>query len=36
MLVAILFGFLLASTDASPDIQEFLDNVADSISDIEF
>ncbi|MEU3961315.1 hypothetical protein AB0F42_16050 [Streptomyces buecherae] len=36
MLVAILFGFLLASTDASPDIQEFLDNVAEGISDIEF
>ncbi|GAA4687563.1 hypothetical protein GCM10023324_47790 [Streptomyces youssoufiensis] len=36
MLVAMLFGFLLASTDASPDIQEFLDNVAEGISDIEF
>lgn len=36
MLVSILFGFLLASTDASPDIQEFLDNVAEGISDIDF
>ncbi|MBB5934902.1 hypothetical protein FHS42_001952 [Streptomyces zagrosensis] len=36
MLIAMLFGFLLASTDASPDIQEFLDNVAEGLSDIDF
>ncbi|MEK8170816.1 hypothetical protein NKH77_18390 [Streptomyces sp. M19] len=35
-LVAILFGFLLASTDAAPDIQDALDNVARTIGDINF
>ncbi|MDT3397196.1 hypothetical protein RKE29_11150 [Streptomyces sp. B1866] len=35
-LVAALFGFLLASTDAAPDIQHFLDQIANSIADIQF
>jgi hypothetical protein len=34
-LVAALFGFLLASSDIAPDIQHFLDQVANSISDID-
>ncbi|MCP9207367.1 hypothetical protein [Streptomyces cucumeris] len=34
-LVAILFGFLLASSDLAPDIQDFLDSVANAISDID-
>ncbi|TVL91833.1 hypothetical protein LRS74_22920 [Streptomyces sp. LX-29] len=33
-LVAALFGFLLASTDMAPDIQNFLDSVAETIGDI--
>jgi len=33
-LVAALFGFLLASSDLAPNIQDFLDSVASSISDI--
>ncbi|MET7937715.1 hypothetical protein [Streptomyces sp. NPDC005322] len=35
-LVAALFGFLLASSTLAPDIQHFLDSVANSISDIKF
>ncbi|MEU8823308.1 hypothetical protein [Streptomyces sp. NA02950] len=34
-LVAMLFGFLLASSDLAPDIQDFLDSVANAISDID-
>ncbi|KUJ69323.1 hypothetical protein ACZ90_13400 [Streptomyces albus subsp. albus] len=33
-IVAALFGFLLASTDMAPDIQHFLDSLADTIGDI--
>lgn len=33
-LVAVLFGFFLAFTGAAPDIQEALDEIAQSISDI--
>ncbi|MFD9861257.1 hypothetical protein [Streptomyces alboflavus] len=32
-LVAVLFGFLLASTDAGPDISDSIQSVADTISD---
>lgn len=32
--VAILFGFLLASTDMAPDIQDFLDSLTHTIADI--
>lgn len=32
-LVAVLFGFLLASTDAGPDISDSLQSVADTLSD---
>ncbi|MFH9071488.1 hypothetical protein [Streptomyces alboflavus] len=31
--VAVLFGFLLASTDAGPDISDSLQSIADNISD---
>ncbi|WP_432039214.1 hypothetical protein [Streptomyces cucumeris] len=34
-LVAILFGFLLASSDLAPDIQDFLDSVANAIGDMD-
>ncbi|MFH8368927.1 hypothetical protein [Streptomyces sp. NPDC018031] len=34
-LVAVLFGFLLASTDMAPDIQEFLDSLAETIAEID-
>ncbi|MGW2325085.1 hypothetical protein ACWC5C_04900 [Streptomyces sp. NPDC001700] len=34
-LVAALFGFLLASSDLAPNIQDFLDSVASSISDVD-
>ncbi|MFD0444275.1 hypothetical protein ACFQ10_20235 [Streptomyces indonesiensis] len=33
-LVAILFGFLLASSNVAPDIQKFLDSAAQAIADI--
>jgi len=33
-LVAALFGFLLASSDLAPNIQDFLDSVASSIGDV--
>ncbi|WP_407564933.1 hypothetical protein [Streptomyces sp. 184] len=32
--VAVLFGFFLASTSAAPDIQDALDEISQSISDI--
>ncbi|WP_155058442.1 hypothetical protein [Streptomyces blattellae] len=35
-LVALLFGFFLASTASADDIQNFLDDVAATISDIQF
>nr|EIF89719.1 hypothetical protein [Streptomyces tsukubensis NRRL18488] len=35
-LAAVLFGFFLASTGMAPDIREFLDSLADSISGISF
>ncbi|NGN63279.1 hypothetical protein G5C51_05080 [Streptomyces sp. A7024] len=31
-IVAVLFGFFLASTGAAPDIRDFLDQLAESIS----
>ncbi|MEU1788321.1 hypothetical protein ABZ553_21105 [Streptomyces sparsogenes] len=34
-LVAALFGFLLASSDLAPNIQDFLDSVSRSISEID-
>ncbi|ADI10222.1 hypothetical protein SBI_07102 [Streptomyces bingchenggensis BCW-1] len=34
-LVAALFGFLLASSDLAPNIQDFLDSVSHSISEID-
>ncbi|QKW06466.1 hypothetical protein HUT18_08690 [Streptomyces sp. NA04227] len=34
--VAVLFGFFLASTDAAPNINEFLTSVRDAIGDIQF
>jgi hypothetical protein len=33
-IVAVLFGFFLASTGAAPDIQNFLNELADSISKV--
>lgn len=33
-IVAVLFGFFLASTGAAPEIQDFLDEIAESISEI--
>lgn len=35
-LVAVLFGFFLASTGMAPSIQRFLDALADSINQISF
>ncbi|MFE7135947.1 hypothetical protein ACFVIM_34370 [Streptomyces sp. NPDC057638] len=35
-IVAILFGFFLASTGMAPSIQRFLDSIADTINDISF
>ncbi|MFD9886919.1 hypothetical protein ACFWZT_36285 [Streptomyces alboflavus] len=32
-IIAVLFGFLLASTDAGPDITDSIQSVADNISD---
>lgn len=34
-LVAALFGFLLASSDLAPNIQDFLDSISRSISDFD-
>ena len=35
-IVAVLFGFFLASTGMAPSIQRFLDSIADSINQISF
>ncbi|MFG3099381.1 hypothetical protein ACGFZL_02420 [Streptomyces sp. NPDC048182] len=35
-LVAVLFGFFLASTGMADDIQRFLDSIADMINSIRF
>ncbi|MCS0606369.1 hypothetical protein NX794_34950 [Streptomyces sp. LP11] len=35
-IVAILFGFFLASTGMAPSIQRFLNSIADSINSIRF
>ncbi|MCX5382434.1 MULTISPECIES: hypothetical protein [unclassified Streptomyces] len=35
-IVAILFGFFLASTGMAPSIQHFLDSIAQSINQIKF
>ncbi|MEU9609065.1 hypothetical protein [Streptomyces sp. NPDC048057] len=34
--MAVLFGFFLASTGMAPSIQRFLDSLANSISDLQF
>lgn len=36
MVVAVLFGFFLASTGMADDIQRFLDSIADTINSIQF
>ncbi|MER7051172.1 MULTISPECIES: hypothetical protein [unclassified Streptomyces] len=35
-LVAVLFGFFLASTGMADDIQRFLDSIADTLNSIQF
>ncbi|MET7319358.1 MULTISPECIES: hypothetical protein [unclassified Streptomyces] len=35
-IVAVLFGFFLASTGMADDIQRFLDSIARTINDIQF
>ncbi|MCC3770236.1 hypothetical protein [Streptomyces sp. UNOC14_S4] len=35
-IVAILFGFFLASTGMAPSIQKFLDSITQTISNIKF
>ncbi|MFE7976787.1 hypothetical protein [Streptomyces shenzhenensis] len=35
-IVAILFGFFLASTGMAPSIQRFLDSIAETINSISF
>ncbi|KYK09846.1 MULTISPECIES: hypothetical protein [Streptomyces] len=35
-IVAVLFGFFLASTGMADDIQRFLDSIADTINSIQF
>ncbi|MFJ8308220.1 MULTISPECIES: hypothetical protein [unclassified Streptomyces] len=35
-IVAVLFGFFLASTGMAPSIQRFLNSIADSINQIKF
>ncbi|MFG2597210.1 hypothetical protein EDD93_3435 [Streptomyces sp. 840.1] len=35
-LVAVLFGFFLASTGMAPSIQKFMDSIAQSINQISF
>ncbi|MBP0460792.1 hypothetical protein [Streptomyces montanisoli] len=35
-IVAILFGFFLASTNIAPSVNRFMNSVADSISQIHF
>lgn len=34
--VAVLFGFFLASTGMAPSIQKFMDSIAESINQINF
>ncbi|MFD5894084.1 hypothetical protein [Streptomyces sp. NPDC060366] len=34
--VAILFGFFLASTDMAPSVNRFMDSIADTINQINF
>lgn len=34
--VAVLFGFFLASTGMADDIQRFLDSIADTLNSIQF
>jgi flagellar biosynthesis protein FliQ len=35
-IVAVLFGFFLASTDMAPSVNRFLDSIADTINQINF
>lgn len=35
-IVAILFGFFLASTDMAPSVNRFLDSIAETINQINF
>ncbi|WP_156721791.1 hypothetical protein [Streptomyces apocyni] len=35
-IVAILFGFFLASTDMAPSVNRFLNSIADTINEITF
>jgi hypothetical protein len=35
-IVAVLFGFFLASTGMADDIQRFLDSIADMVNSIQF
>jgi hypothetical protein len=35
-IVAILFGFFLASTDIAPSVNRFMNSIADTISQIHF
>ncbi|KIF69905.1 membrane protein [Streptomyces sp. AcH 505] len=35
-IVAILFGFFLASTDMAPSVNRFLNSIADTINQINF
>ncbi|MFD4256056.1 hypothetical protein ACFWR9_00040 [Streptomyces sp. NPDC058534] len=35
-IIAVLFGFFLASTGMADDIQRFLDSIADTINSIQF
>ncbi|MFC8872885.1 hypothetical protein ACFUAC_35445 [Streptomyces sp. NPDC057148] len=35
-IVAVLFGFFLASTGMADDIQRFLDSIADTLNSIQF
>lgn len=36
VVVAVLFGFFLASTGMADDIQRFLDSIAETINEIQF
>ncbi|EST22982.1 membrane protein [Streptomyces niveus NCIMB 11891] len=35
-IVAILFGFFLASTDMAPSVNRFMDSIAETINQISF
>jgi flagellar biosynthesis protein FliQ len=35
-IVAVLFGFFLASTDMAPSVNRFLDSIAETINQISF